>query len=101
MTPIAYAKCTCGAITIFTDIGDYSCQQKNLKKFFPDIDLRKLARYEEFYSCNHCVNHYGLDLCGCGSGEEFGKCKNDLEECSKPMQKLGEYTFILGKDAWK
>lgn len=101
MTPTAYVKCICGAITIFTNVGDYSCTQKNLKKFFPDIDLRKLIRYQETYSCNHCVNHYGLDLCGCGSGEDFGKCENNLDECSQPMQKLGEYTFILGKGAWK
>ena len=30
-----YAKCICGAITIFTTAHDYSCKQINLKKFFP------------------------------------------------------------------
>lgn len=96
----SYSKCECGAITIFTDVGDYSCKQKNLKKFFPDIDLRKLTRYQESYNCNHCVNHYGLDLCGCGSGENFGKCENGFEECKKPMQKIGKYEKISGGSSW-
>ena len=72
-----YSKCDCGAITIYTDKMSYSCYQKNLKKFFPGIDLRKLVRYPQSFCCDHCVNHYGLDLCGCGSGNPFGKC----DEC--------------------
>lgn len=38
------------------------------------IDLRKIKRLPETYACNHCVNHWGIDLCECGSGEEVGKC---------------------------
>lgn len=95
-----YYKCECGAITIVTDSGEYSCKEENLSKFFPDIDLDNLEKFSDTFSCNHCVNHYGLDLCGCGSGEEFGSCENDLEECNKPMQVVGEYTRVLANDAW-
>lgn len=95
----SYTKCQCGAITLEVDNGyEYSCNQKNLKKFFPQIDLRRksVIRYQDTYCCDYCVNHYGLDLCGCGSGELFGKCDNNLEECKQPMQSLGEYTCVIG-----
>lgn len=96
-----YSKCICGAITLHTeDSSSYSCEQKNLKKFLPDIDLRRIKRLQESYCCDHCANHYGMDLCGCGSGEPFGKCNNGLEECSRPMQMFGKYTHIRGKDSW-
>ena len=96
-----YQKCSCGAISLYTDNGDaYSCKQKNLRKFFPNIDLRKIQRLPESYCCNHCVNHFGLDLCGCGSGEEFGKCDEGYPECKQPMQVVGEYTPVCAADAW-
>ena len=99
MKYIAYTKCKCGAITITVDGSAYSCDRKTIKKFFPGLDLRKLNRYPDTYCCNHCINHYGLDLCGCGSGEPFGRCGNDFDECKKPMQILGEYTRVIAKDA--
>lgn len=96
-----YQKCNCGAITIYTEEGEaYSCKQKNMRKFFNGIDLRKLKRLPESYCCNHCVNHYGLDLCGCGSGEDYGKCENGLPECDRPMQVVGEYTRVTASGAW-
>lgn len=95
-----YQKCSCGAITVFTDKGEFSCRQRNLKKFFPNLDLRSIPRYSPTVCCNHCVNHYGLDLCGCGSGAKFGKCKNHLEECEVPMQKFGKYTRVVAKGAF-
>ena len=100
MKIIGYSKCSCGAITIFTGNESYSCKQEKLKMFFPDIDLRKISRYPESFCCDHCVNHYGLDLCGCGSGEDFGKCENDLDECKIPMQVVGKYTRVLANDSW-
>lgn len=95
-----YSKCDCGAITVYTDERSYSCYQKNLKKFFPNIDLRKLEQYPQSFCCDHCVNHYGLDLCGCGSGNPFGKCDEYLPECSIPMQSVGEYDHVAAPDAW-
>lgn len=59
MTITGYSRCQCGAITIITDQGDYSCKVRNLHKFFPGIDLRKLELLHEAFACNHCVNHYG------------------------------------------
>lgn len=101
MEVVGYSKCTCGAITLFMENGEsYSCKQKKLKKFFPDIDLRKIERYQESYCCDHCVNKYGLDLCGCGSGEKFGTCDNDLPECQMPMQVIGAYSCVRGSDGW-
>lgn len=97
---LEYFKCDCGAITIIMrDRTEYSCEQKNFKKFFPKLDLRRMNRYPTTYSCNHCVNHYGLDLCGCGSGEPFGDCLNDLPECKYPMQMLGKYSRVIAEDA--
>lgn len=100
MEIIGYSKCNCGAITIYTDELTYSCKQKNLKQFFPDIDLRKIERYQESYCCDHCVNHYGLDLCGCGSGKDFGECDNGYDECDRPMQVVGEYACVRAASTW-
>ena len=96
-----YSKCTCGAITLYMESGEsYSCKQKNLRNFFPNIDIRRIERYKESYCCDHCVNHYGLDLCGCESGEEFGKCDNGFPECEMPMQVVGAYSCVRAADSW-
>lgn len=89
-----YSKCACEAVTVHTDAGDYSCYWRNRKKYFPGLDFRKIIRCQDLYSCDYCCNHYGLDLCGCGSGNLLGRCDNKLPECQLPMQKLGEYTCI-------
>lgn len=62
--------------------------------------LRKLVRYPQSFCCDHCVNHFGLDLCGCGSGNPFGKCDEYLPECSIPMQSVGEYDRVRAIGAW-
>lgn len=96
-----YSKCVCGALTVYTADGkSYSCKQSAKKTFFPGLDLRKIHRLSTSYCCDHCVNHYGLDLCGCGSGEKFGHCHNGLEECKIPMQVFGEYDHVRASDAW-
>ena len=95
-----YFRCSCGAITVTTDTGDYSCLAHRRKKFIPGLDLRRIQRLADTYCCNHCVNHYGLDLCGCGSGNLFGRCDSGFEECKKPMQVLGKYTRVQGDNAW-
>lgn len=102
MKHISYSRCIYGAITVKTDVGTYSCKGSNKKKFFPGLDLRKIPRVPQVksYCCDYCVNHYGLDLCGCGSGLPFGKCNGKFPECKKPMQKLGEYQKVVAADAW-
>lgn len=99
-TIIGYTKCECGALTVHTESGeDYSFLKSHKKIFFPTLDLRKVKKYNNTCMCDHCVNHYGLDLCGCGSGAPFGKCHNNLKECFVPMQSLGEYTKIQSYNA--
>lgn len=100
MEILEYSKCDCNAVTIYTDTLNYSCKPKNLKKFFPDINLKKITRYQQSYCCNHCANHYGLDLCGCGSGANFGECENNSDECRIPMQSIEEYACVRASDSW-
>lgn len=69
----SYTKCACGAITLTFDNGaTNSMLPKTAKRL--GIDLRHYKRYKPTYCCDHCVNHWGIDLCECGSGEEVGKC---------------------------
>lgn len=97
---ISYCDCICGALTLETDTGEnYSVQRNHKKIFLPNLDLRKIKKYQTVYGCNHCVNNWGLDLCGCGSGEPFGKCDNNFEECRMPMQVYGKYSFVRGEGA--
>lgn len=97
-----YSKCSCGAITLYAGDEAYSVYQKNFRRFFPRIDLRALRaqRYQETYCCNHCVNHFGLDLCACGSGDAPDECVNGLSVCGTVMQKLGEYTRVTDSSGW-
>lgn len=85
-----YNTCSCGAITIETKSGTYSCKLSNFKTLFPNVDLRqcKKAKAEQEWSiCDHCVNGYGLDLCSCGSGAAVGKCDCGSKQ---PMQTYGD-----------
>lgn len=94
-----YSKCSCGAITIQTPLGTYSCRQSNFHKYFPNVDLRKCRKMvgQETYCCDHCVNGYGLDLCSCGSKEKVGHCDCGSET---PMQSYGQYEKVVAENAW-
>jgi len=97
---VSYSVCSCGAITLYTADGEtYCCKRRNLRRFV-DIDLRKVERLHSTVCCDHCANHYGLDLCACGSGEHYRKCKNGYAECGKPMQVLGEYYRVIANGSW-
>jgi hypothetical protein len=90
-------KCACGAVTVVTLEGDYSMRPAEYRRRFGKAPPRTV-RYS---NCNHCVNHWGVDLCGCGSGERFGRCKEGLKECSRPAQDMEE--GVLGcscKGSW-
>lgn len=100
MQYLSYSTCQCGAITIETDQGTYTCLMKNRHVFFQNLDLRKIPKTMSSYLCNHCVNHWGLDLCGCGSGEPYGHCPNMEPECQIPMQKIGSYDHVQSSGAW-
>ena len=80
-----YQRCQCGAVTVWFENGaSNSMYEKTRKKY--GLNLRGVKRLQDSYCCNHCVNHYGIDLCECGSGEEVGKC-----DCgsNKAMEELG------------
>lgn len=79
-------KCKCGAITVTFDNGaDNSMYIDTFNAL--NLDTSKAVELPESYCCNHCVNHWGIDLCECGSGERVGQC-----ECGSdtPHDVLGE-----------
>ncbi len=96
-----YSRCVCGAVTLYHRNGlSYACAQKNRNRFLPGLDLRSLRKLPNTYACDHCVNHYGVDLCACGSGEPFWTCENGLSECGQPMQVFGDRDKVVAADAW-
>lgn len=100
MEIVEYTRCVCGAITLFGEDGrSYAVLAKNLKRFFPSLDLRKVKRAYNGKTCccNHCVNHYGLDICACGSGEPYETCTRGFDECGKPMHILGRDVSCANK----
>lgn len=101
LTFVSYYRCICGAITLVTDDGrNFSCEESNFDRFFSGIDLNDLKQEADTFFCNHCVNHYGLDLCACGSGEAPENCGNGFDCCGHPMQSLeGGYTHVRAGDA--
>lgn len=97
MKLIGRSVCACGAITVYGDDGtDYSTKRPELlpKKY------KQLKKYQNTVACNYCVNNWGLELCGCGSGELFGECENGYPECAVPMQVLSQYQYVPATDAW-
>jgi len=69
----AISKCSCGAVTIWFDNGaTNSMFQETFEQL--KLDIISAEQLPESYSCDHCANHWGIDLCECGSGERVGKC---------------------------
>ena len=89
-------KCHCGAVTVEMQTPEgkqsYSMAEALFKEHFPEAEYSK----QIFSNCDHCVNHYGIDLCGCGSGEHPNECENGLRECGTPMQEFNkkQVTFM-------
>ena len=81
-------KCACGAYTIEIDGNDYCFGSLEIVKEELGEDIASILHVSspEFGNCNYCVNNWGVDLCGCGSGEEFGKCKEGYKACERPAQ---------------
>lgn len=82
-------QCQCGAVTVDGDDFSNSMTLATFRREFPGV---RLPRGNKYHNCNHCVNHWGIDLCGCGSGEPVGECDGEFEECknSIPTQTKGE-----------
>lgn len=88
--------CNCGAVTLyFGDNVSNSLLPENAAQL--NIEIPPATLNTSFH-CNHCVNHYGLDLCACGSGEPTLECTAGFKECGKPYQTLGENVKLVG---WK
>jgi hypothetical protein len=78
-------KCNCGAVTVIIEGESYSMTHNEFRKRFPS-ERCQLER--TMSNCNYCVNHWGIDLCGCGSGQKYGKCKEKLRECRHVAQDI-------------
>ena len=87
-------KCQCGAITVSDDNFDNSMTEAVFLDEYPDLQLEENI----FCNCNHCVNHWGVDLCACGSGEPVGECSGELAECKAGLaaQTRGERKKSFG-----
>lgn len=88
-------KCNCGAITIDSVVGaeeKFSCSMT--QDTFDDlcVDNFTLEWMNECYNCNHCVNHWGIDICKCGSGDPIGECTWD--ECPHTENKEAMQEFL-------
>ena len=94
MEIVEHSFCSCGAVTVYFKNGENnSLKRKNLKKF--GLSLIGSEKLNSTYCCNHCVNHFGLDICECGSGlkpemcckkgsrEKFGKSAGGIKEIMK------------------
>lgn len=67
-------KCKCGAVTISFDNGaSNSMFWETFEKL--DLDAGDATWLHQSCCCNHCVNHWGIDLCECGSGARVGECE--------------------------
>jgi len=82
-----YSKCACNAITIYFANGESNSLKARNKKNF-NIDLRGVKKLQDTYGCDHCINHYGLDICQCGSGKKPEKCckKGTREQYGKSVR---------------
>lgn len=91
-------KCKCGAVTVEIEGESYSMPRKEFRSRFPG---KRTQRGRTTGCCNYCVNHWGTDLCGCGSGEKFGKCGNGLSECKHAAQDIeAEVTKCHCDNGW-
>lgn len=88
--------CDCGAFTFGNFNGNVSVQPENAHKHLPlipqeyfDILADKLV--SNYRNCNHCANHWGLDLCACGSGEPYDKCSANNYSCGSPSQNVEDF----------
>jgi hypothetical protein len=84
--PSEISKCSCGAVTIEIKGKSYSMLPATYREKFGVSRVPRVGT--KYYSCNYCVNHWGLELCGCGSGKKYNKCKEGFKECGIPMQSI-------------
>jgi hypothetical protein len=64
----------CGSVSVNDGVCD---------KMVPSLEWLRENGYEfaedhnimHFYCCDACVNHYRVDYCACGSGEDYRTCE--------------------------
>lgn len=82
--------CQCGATTVYLDNDSNASMpfESYQEKFGEETKLMRSGR--TMTCCNYCVNHWGVDLCGCGSGQKVGECDGNFTECINqiPAQEL-------------
>jgi hypothetical protein len=82
-------RCVCGAVTVtFDDGASTSMPKKKFKETFPKLK----PETGSWGNCNYCVNHWGIDLCRCGSGKKTNKCNC---KAGLSSQELGKKKFYL------
>ena len=79
--------CQCGAHTI--TIGN-EVVHMSLETFIDKFGEHMVQERDLLTNCNHCVNHWGMDLCACGSGEKPEECQEGFKECGRPHHYMPE-----------
>lgn len=79
---LEFSRCACGAVEVCHP------QERWVNHMRPATFLRRyrgatVPRRARYGSCDHCVNHWGIDICQCGSGEPVGKCPNGYPGCRR------------------
>ena len=109
MAVYSYSICQCGAVTLYgydmktSEDAEVSCAAENLEPLtgfsLEDIQTKSLLKpLASSFQCNHCVNHWGLDLCACGSGQPVGDCYTCDDACGVPYQSVDEFRFLMSAD---
>ena len=71
---VATSDCTlckdCNAVTVEPSGYQYDDKYKFqvARNLFEEV-FGKRRFTQKYYGCDYCVNHWGLDLCDCGSGQ--------------------------------
>ena len=84
-------KCSCGAYGIDdnTDEIKWACSLSSLNNITKlNLSESDFNNIEKSYICDYCINHYGLDICKCGSGEKVNECSC---HCNLPSQTYKQY----------
>lgn len=104
-------KCSCGALTVDMHDGkSYHMKPATFRSYFGVDRVPTAVNAKSPYGCcDYCVNHYGVELCACGSGKSVKLCKENIMHkgkkiCGHPFEKIGEWsryaTEIAGYRTW-
>jgi hypothetical protein len=90
--------CECGAVTLEKDDDIFiSFNPVNALSYFDGNLAVSIQEYAKSLTktdtvlCNHCVNHWGIDLCKCGSGNPTGMC--DCDDNGLAYQEVNQISY--------